>query len=140
LLHSFYEMCLVTLSRNSGDIIGGIAPDEVRLLEHLGARRAHVLGTSLGGFVAQELALRRPELVGRLVLVSTCHGGRGQQRMSLGGMEEMLGFGAMSARQGVRRGHTEIHPTLEKGIADARRLPRILAEAGTAGEAVRSVC
>lgn len=37
--------------------------------------RAHVLGTSLGGMVALELALARPELVDRLVLACTTAGG-----------------------------------------------------------------
>jgi 3-oxoadipate enol-lactonase len=36
---------------------------------------AHVLGTSLGGMIAQELALTRPELVDRLVLACTTAGG-----------------------------------------------------------------
>jgi 3-oxoadipate enol-lactonase len=105
------------------------------LLGHLGVNRAHVLGTSLGGFVAQELALSKPELVGRLVLVSTGHGGRGQERMSLGAMGQMSGFGAPSAKQAVRSGlegatlgryHAE-HPEeyeriVEKRLADSPSL------------------
>lgn len=37
--------------------------------------RVHILGTSLGGMIAQELALTRPELVDRLVLACTTAGG-----------------------------------------------------------------
>jgi pimeloyl-ACP methyl ester carboxylesterase len=90
--------------RDPEGVIAGLACDVVGLLEHLGVGRAHVLGTSLGGFVAQELALTRPDLVGRLVLVSTGHGGRGSERMSPGAMGGMFGLGALSARQAVRRG------------------------------------
>jgi 3-oxoadipate enol-lactonase len=90
--------------RDPEGVIGGLASDVAGLLGHLGVRRAHVLGTSLGGFVAQELAISRPELVGRLVLVSTGHGGRDSERMSAGAMGGMFGLGALSARQAVRRG------------------------------------
>jgi 3-oxoadipate enol-lactonase len=90
--------------RDPGGVIEGLASDVVSLLDHLGVNRAHVLGTSLGGFVAQELALSRPELVARLVLVSTGHGGRGSERMSLGAMGEMFGLGVPSPKQAARHG------------------------------------
>lgn len=90
--------------RDPEGVIEGLASDVADLLAHLGVNRAHVLGTSLGGFVAQELALSRPELVARLVLVSTGHGGQGSERMSLGAMGEMFGLGALSQKQAARRG------------------------------------
>jgi pimeloyl-ACP methyl ester carboxylesterase len=40
------------------------------LLETLGIGSADVVGNSMGGFIALELAIRRPDLVDRLVLVS----------------------------------------------------------------------
>jgi 3-oxoadipate enol-lactonase len=46
-----------------------IADDAVSLLEALGIRRSHVVGFSVGGSVAQHVALRHPEVVDRLVLV-----------------------------------------------------------------------
>ena len=52
-----------------------LAADTSGLLEALGIRRAHVLGHSMGGFVAQELVLSRPDLVDRLILASTNFGG-----------------------------------------------------------------
>jgi pimeloyl-ACP methyl ester carboxylesterase len=41
------------------------------ILEHEGVARAHVLGTSLGGFVAQAFVRKYPERVERLVLANT---------------------------------------------------------------------
>lgn len=43
--------------------------------EMLGGRRAHVAGFSMGGYIAQTLAVRHPQLVERLVLVCTATGG-----------------------------------------------------------------
>ena len=44
-------------------------------VEVLAGRRAHVAGFSMGGYIAQTLAVRHPELVERLVLVCTATGG-----------------------------------------------------------------
>jgi len=48
-----------------------LADDTAAFLDALGVERAHVLGTSMGGMVAQELALRHPARVDRLILVGT---------------------------------------------------------------------
>ena len=45
------------------------AADVAAMLEELGIERAHIVGVSMGGHVALDLALARPELVDRLVLV-----------------------------------------------------------------------
>lgn len=74
------------------------------LLERSGVGRAHVLGTSFGGFVAQELALTRPDLVDRLVLVCTSYGGRGKGRMSPRTLAAMFGLGSFSPEGAIRRG------------------------------------
>ncbi len=59
-----------------------MAEDAAGLLRALEIKRAHVLGHSMGGYIAQELALGHPELVARLVLVSTSFGGRNAVLMS----------------------------------------------------------
>lgn len=55
--------------------IDAMAGDVERLLDAFGLDRAPVLGWSMGGFVAQRLALRAPARVAALVLLSTDPGG-----------------------------------------------------------------
>jgi pimeloyl-ACP methyl ester carboxylesterase len=52
-----------------------MAQDTAGLLDALKIKNAFVLGHSLGGFIAQELAITRSDLVGKLILASTTHGG-----------------------------------------------------------------
>jgi 3-oxoadipate enol-lactonase len=53
------------------------ADDAAALMDHLGWDKAKVVGVSFGGMVAQELALRHPAKVERLVLGCTSPGGAG---------------------------------------------------------------
>ncbi len=106
--------------RGERDLEGGVgelASDVVDLLDHLGVRKAHVLGASLGGFVAQELALERPDLVDRLVLVCTSYGGRGPEAMSPRALADMVGWGSFTAEGAARRG-------LETATSEAYRVAR----------------
>lgn len=54
-----------------GSTIETIAEDAVRFARALGLERFDLIGHSMGGQVAQEVATTRPELVRRLVLVGT---------------------------------------------------------------------
>ena len=51
--------------------IDDLADDLLALLDQVGARRAHVVGLSLGGMTAMRLAARNPERVQRLALLCT---------------------------------------------------------------------
>jgi 3-oxoadipate enol-lactonase len=52
-----------------------LATDALAVLEAAGFERAHVVGASLGGMVAQEVALAAPERIDKLVLACTMPGG-----------------------------------------------------------------
>ena len=54
-----------------------MAQDILGLMDHLGITRAHLLGTSMGGMIAQQVALVAPEKVISLVLASTTSWGEG---------------------------------------------------------------
>jgi 3-oxoadipate enol-lactonase len=78
-----------------------LAADAVAILDAAEEERAHVYGLSLGGMIAQELALRHPARVHKLVLGATTPGGRRHELPD----EAALGFferrGRMPAEEGV---------------------------------------
>jgi pimeloyl-ACP methyl ester carboxylesterase len=79
----------VILTDNAGvGLSSGMAPETVAemgrdaagLIDALGLKQVDLFGFSMGGFVAQQVALDRPDLVGRLILVGT--GPRGGEGMA----------------------------------------------------------
>jgi 3-oxoadipate enol-lactonase len=56
--------------------VAQLADDAIAVLDAAGERAAHVYGISLGGMIAQEVALRHPERVRGLALGATTPGGR----------------------------------------------------------------
>ena len=60
-----------------------MADDVLAVLDDAGIQQASVVGTSLGGMIAQELALAHPERVDKLVLVATIPGGPRSHPMPL---------------------------------------------------------
>jgi pimeloyl-ACP methyl ester carboxylesterase len=55
--------------------VADMAEDVLRVLDREGLDAAHILGTSMGGMIAQELAVRHPDRVRTLALVCTSCGG-----------------------------------------------------------------
>ena len=51
--------------------ISCLADDAAGLMNAIGISKAHILGLSMGGIIAQELAINHPEKVSKLVLCST---------------------------------------------------------------------
>ncbi len=66
-----------------------MADDIGALIEHLGFQRSDVMGYSLGGGVALQTAIRHPEVVRKLVVVSTPFKRDGWYPEVLSGMEQM---------------------------------------------------
>ena len=65
---------------HTGDVVGApysielMASDVAAVIAAAGETAAHVVGISMGGLIAQEVALSRPELVRSLVLMATHSG------------------------------------------------------------------
>ncbi len=57
-------------AKRSPTTLADLSSDIVELLDHLQLERVHVLGLSLGGIIAQRLAMDHPSRIDRLVLVS----------------------------------------------------------------------
>ncbi|AZP18696.1 alpha/beta fold hydrolase [Streptomyces aquilus] len=55
-----------------GFTLADMTADVAALIERLGAGPCRVVGHSLGGLIAQELVLARPDLVSRAVLMASC--------------------------------------------------------------------
>ena len=82
--------------------VSQLAAYAVAVLDSAGIESSHVFGVSLGGYVAQELALTYPERVRRLVLCSTAPGGTRSHPMPAAGLEAFGRFPTMEREAGLR--------------------------------------
>lgn len=96
-----------------------LAADAVAVLDEAGLGRVDVLGASLGGMVAQELARTHPERVGRLVLVCTTGGGTGSFPMPERTVALMGAASALDPEVAMRRFvENALGPDAPAGLAD----------------------
>lgn len=82
--------------------IADLADDAAALLRVTGFGRAHILGISLGGMVAQEIALRHPDLVDKLILCATTPGGTVRHFPRLGTLAYLSLAGALPPALGCQ--------------------------------------
>jgi len=82
--------------------VSQMAEDAVAVLDAAGIDSAHVLGVSLGGYIAQELALTHPERLRKLVLASTAPGGPRSVPMPDAGLAAFSRFPTMGREAGLR--------------------------------------
>ena len=82
--------------------VSQLAADGAAVLDAAGIGAAHILGVSLGGYVAQELALTYPERLRKLVLASTAPGGPRSVPMPAAGLEAFGRFPTMQREPGLR--------------------------------------
>ncbi len=80
-----------------------MADDAAGLIQHLGIQRAHVFGVSMGGMIAQELVLRYPKRVNRLILGCTNCGGPHTILPPLPVIEKLLTPPDMPREEAIRR-------------------------------------
>ncbi len=109
-----------------------MAQDVVRVLDDAGIERAHVFGTSLGGMIAQRLAIEHPRRVNRLVLGCTTPGGHEAEQARWSTVARLVRAhlsspkAAIDAQGGILlsaqfvREHPEV---LERWVALDKRLP-----------------
>lgn len=79
-----------------------MADDVAEVLVDSGVQRADVFGISLGGMIAQHLALRHPHRVERLVLACTTAGGRGAKRVQPAVALALARSAALPYDEGIR--------------------------------------
>jgi 3-oxoadipate enol-lactonase len=97
-----------------------MADDVLAVLDRAGIQQASVVGTSLGGMIAQELALAHPERVDKLILVATIPGGPRSHPMPLPTTYLFAWAPFMSSQAKLQQ---FVHATL--GPETLRRRPKI---------------
>ena len=109
--------------------VADMAGDVVAVLDAAGIRRAHVMGASLGGMVAQELAIAHPERVDGLILACTAEGWPFAYPMPAASVRMLAATAGLTAEAALRR-YTENalsartvrdHPELVSRLVEIQR-------------------
>lgn len=90
-----------------------MADDVAALAAHLGLKKIDVLGYSLGGGVAQQVAIRHPELVDRLVVVSQVFKRAGWYPEVIGAFDAMAAHAPMIAQNIAQSPMAKLYPDVK---------------------------
>jgi pimeloyl-ACP methyl ester carboxylesterase len=107
------------------ETVAGMARDAASLIDALGLEHIDLFGFSMGGYVAQQIAIDRPELVRRLILVGT--GPRGGDGMGQLAPETAPLFGTVYDPQDLMWLPIFFSPSEASQAAGRRFLERIRA-------------
>ncbi len=130
-------------NRDAGDSAHGTGPysvadmadDAASLITHLQLGSSHVMGWSMGGFIAQDLAVRHPTLVKKLILVATSPGGAANVSAAPEILALLMRDENESVEARIRRttpliaapGYFQAHPQdLERSVASSLAKPMSL--------------
>jgi pimeloyl-ACP methyl ester carboxylesterase len=102
------------------------AEDLRSLLEFLDVERSHIIGLSFGGVIALDFALDHPEMVEKLILVSS---GTSSDAKAEGNMQSLAALSSMVKQQGMDR---VVQLILDSGAIVAR-------DNTAAGERIREI-
>lgn len=101
------------------------AQDAIGLMDHLGIGKAHFIGISMGGMIAQQIAVRYPDRVAKLVLgATTCSSRYIRHSPALLGLW-LIGIAPrLALRALVSDEYLERHPEVVEKIRSYARLHR----------------
>lgn len=98
-----------------------LTEDVIAVLDHLGLSDSHLVGHSLGGIIANLIAVRRPDLVRSVLLIDPAYGQpeeRAEQTLAVIG-------DPMSADSAERAAQTaDLEPEVRNSVTSARRIRR----------------
>jgi pimeloyl-ACP methyl ester carboxylesterase len=82
--------------------IAQLADDAARVIEALSTEHVNVLGWSMGGFIAQTLALQHADRINKLILLSTDPGGADADLASAGVWSQLIDMSGTPHEQALR--------------------------------------
>ncbi|MEZ0231480.1 MAG: alpha/beta fold hydrolase [Methylophilaceae bacterium] len=122
----------------ASDNIADMTTDAYAFIQALGYKKVDILGFSMGGYIAQELAAEHPELVNKVILAGTSNHGGGEALLKVLGeafskkditdVRQYLFFsqsekGQLAAKEFIKRAAVRVNdrdPESGKEIADAQ--------------------